>query len=424
MKKLAICIVSLLASTSAAAQLPNWLPDLTRQQTYIPHLANSTDPSGANSDMRAIAPGATLTILNVDGPGEITHIWLTMADYENYALKKVVLRMYWDNDKNPSVLTPIGDFFGLGLGLYHPWHSEVLSVAPDRALNSFFPMPFQRHARMTITNYGHDPVTALYYNIDYRTYKQPLPKDILYFHAEYRQAQPNRGWTNEWTNNETPLANCIPNMSGRGNYVILNTVGHGQYAGATFSVLQNQGSWWGEGDMMYFIDGSTRPVMYGTGSEDAFLGAFGYGSNRNTLGGHTFSYSLYGAPIVGSQMAGSGSSIYRFYLHSPIPFEKSFKATLEHGNANVRSDNFYSVAYWYQAGPQQTELPALPSVQDRIPQLEPVGGPGNAGRAPYTDLGDRPDAGKPAGWETRKKSDDGVPSEMGYDICKDYTQPR
>jgi len=93
---------------------------------------------------------------------------------------------------------------------------------------------------------------------------------------------------------------------------------------------------------MFFIDGAKDPSIAGTGSEDYFLGAWGFG-------GEPFSYQLYGAPVVGKELAGSRSSVYRFHLAQPIPFTKSFKATIEHGNANDRSDNFYSVAYWYQA---------------------------------------------------------------------------
>src|SRR5665213_245173 len=172
-------------------QLSSWQPDLTRQQTYTLHRSSSSDPTGANEDMRAVAPGVTYTVLDADGPGEVSHIWFTIADNESYNLKRIVLRMYWDNEKTPSVETPIGDFFGLGLGEYYMWQSELLSVGGERALNSFFPMPFQHHARITVTNEGKQPIEALYYNIDYRTYADSLPSDTLYFHAQYRQAQPN-----------------------------------------------------------------------------------------------------------------------------------------------------------------------------------------------------------------------------------------
>jgi hypothetical protein len=125
---------------------------------------------------------------------------------------------------------------------------------------------------------------------------------------------------------------------------------------------------------MFFIDGAAAPSIAGTGSEDYFLGAWDFG-------GEPFSYPLYGAPVVGAETAGGRSSVYRFHLDSPIPFSKSFKATIEHGHANARSDNYYSVAYWYQAEPHAA-FPALPPVEERLPVLEPVGGPGNSTARP------------------------------------------
>ncbi len=361
----------------AGAQNVSWQPDVTRQQTYVPHRASRSDTKGANEDYRRVEPGKTLTVLNADGPGTISHIWFTIADSEPYSLKRIVLRIYWDGESTPSVETPIGDFFGLGLGEYYNWQSEMLSVGSDKSLNCFFPMPFRHHARITISNEGAQPIHSFYYNIDYRTYPNPLPPDVLYFHAEYRQAQPNRGWTNRWTGNGDPLVNDKANLDGKDNYVWMRAKGHGQFVGVTMSVLQNQDGWWGEGDDMFFIDGEKKPPIAGTGSEDYFLGAWDFG-------GKPFSYALYGAPVVGKELAGGRWSLYRFHLDSPIPFKKSLKAGIEHGNANHRSDNFYSVAYWYQAEPH-APFPALPPVEMRLPKLQPVGGPGNSAPQPSAD---------------------------------------
>ncbi len=320
-----------------------------------------------------MSPGQTLTVLDTDGPGTISHMWFTIASGERYHLKRIVLRIFWDGEETPSVEAPIGDFFGLGLGEYHSWQSEMLSVGSIKALNCFFPMPFQRHARITVTNEGMQPVDALYYNIDYRTQTEPLPPHTLYFHAQYRQAQPNHGWNNNWKTNGEPLVNKKPNFDGRDNYVWLEAKGRGQFVGVTMSVLQNQDGWWGEGDDMFFVDGAAKPSIEGTGTEDYFLGAWDFG-------GEPFSYQLYGAPVVGTELAGGRSSVYRFHLDSPIPFNSSFKATIEHGHANHRSDNYYSVAYWYQDEPH-APFPPLPPVEQRLPALQPVGGPGNAGTA-------------------------------------------
>jgi hypothetical protein len=348
-----------------------WPPklDLTQPQDYVLKRVSSADPTGANADFREIQPAGTLTLLDANGPGLLTHIWITVASGEAYHLKKLMLRIYWDNETAPSVEAPLGDFFGLGLGEYHKWESELLSVGSDKALNCFFPMPFQKHARITVSNEGQQKVGAFYFNLDYRALSQPFPPGTLYFHAQFRQGQPNHGWTSDWKSNGDPKVDGKTNLDGRDNYVWLDAAGRGHFAGVTMSVFQNQDGWWGEGDDMFFVDGESRPSINGTGSEDYFLGAWDFG-------GHPFSYRLYGAPVVGEERAGGKSSVYRFHLDSPITFTKSLRASIEHGHANHRSDNYYSVAYWYQTEPHAA-FPALPSVDQRIPRLQQVGGPGN-----------------------------------------------
>ena len=375
MKRLLSAFLVLLFAMAATAQNPSaWLADVPQTKDYVQHRSSSYDRSGGNADARTIAPGETLTLLDEAGPGLITHLWVTIASDDPHHLKALVLRMYWDGEPTPSVETPIGDFFGLGLGDYFLYQSIPLAVGSDKALNSFFPMPFQKHARVTVTNEGAEKVDAFYFNLDYRSYTKPLPPDQLYFHAQYRQAAPAPGWTNQWHSNDDPIVNDKKNLNGEGNYVWLEAAGRGHFVGVTMSVLQNQDGWWGEGDDMFFVDGAMKPTISGTGAEDYFLGAWGFKD-------HPFSYQLYGAPIVGKGRAGARSSVYRFHLDSPIVFKTSFKATIEHGNANHRSDNYYSVAYWYQTEPH-VPFPPLPSVEQRLPVLEQVGGPGSTVPAP------------------------------------------
>ena len=366
-------LVLFLLVTRLFSQDPSvWLGTMPQAREYVQKLASSYDRTGANADFRPIAPGETLTLLDDAGPGLISHLWFTIASDDPHHLKALVLRMYWDGESTPSVETPIGDFFGLGLGDYYLYQSLPLSVGSSKALNCYFPMPFQKHARITVTNEGARKVDSFYFNIDYRAYSKPLPADQLYFHAQYRQAAPNRGWTNQWQSNDAPLVNDKKNLDGAGNYVWMEATGRGHFVGVTMSVLQNQDGWWGEGDQMFFIDGETTPSINGTGSEDYFLGAWDFGDSP-------FSYPLFGAPVKGLEVAGSRSSVYRFHLDSPVPFAKSFRATIEHGHANHRSDNYFSVAYWYQAEPHAS-FPPLPPLEQRIPKIYAVGGPGNVGK--------------------------------------------
>src|SRR5689334_7889054 len=241
-------------SPALAQDLARWQSGLTQPQDYVLKRVSSADPSGGNADFRPIEPSGTLTVLDVDGPALLTHIWFTLYTPGPHHLKELVLRMYWDGEGSPSVEAPLGDFFGLGLGDYFTWESELLSVANDRALNSFFPMPFQKHARITVTNEGKQKVPLFYFNLDYRAYSKPLPADTLYFHGQFRQAQPNAGWTNKWESNGDPAVEDKKNLTGEGNYLWLGAIGRGHFVGVTMSVLQNQDGWWGEGDDMFFID--------------------------------------------------------------------------------------------------------------------------------------------------------------------------
>ncbi len=342
------------------------LEDLSRLKDYSALRIGSYDRTGGNADRLQIQPGETVTLADVPGPGAVTHMWFTIASNEVFHLKKLVFRIYWDGESSPSVEAPIGDFFGLGLGEYVDWNSLPMNVAPLRSLNSYWYMPFARSAKITITHEGTQPVGAFYYNFDLRRLRTLAP-NTAYFHAQYRQASPNRGATGAWVSNSD--ANALKNLNGENNYVMLEATGRGHFVGVTHSVLQNQDFWWGEGDEMIFIDGSATPQIIGTGSEDYYTGSWDFQK--------PFSFPYAGAPLVGAERAGSRSMAYRFHIEDPIPFEKSIKVTMEHGHANHRSDNWFTVAYWYQTEPHG-RFPALPVVAERLPRLQPTGGPGNA----------------------------------------------
>lgn len=354
------------------------LADLVQLRKYSSQRISSYEATvGDNLDgdqRHPIKPGETRVIGEVTGPGIITHIWIGFPSNEPYHLKKYVLRMYWDGDSQPAVETPLGDFFGLGLGEYVVYESGPLSVGSQKALNCFFPMPFRNSARLTITNEGDQPLEAFYYNIDWEKHKD-LPKDIAYFYAEYRQAVPNPAKDHNWKSNmDTHL---LKNPTGADNYVFVEAEGRGHFVGATLSIIQNQGDWWGEGDEMIFIDDRSKPRIHGTGSEDYFLGAWCYGGCGLSPFGATyptFSFQRYGNPMNGGDNRGSRWMLYRFHTESPIAFEKYLKMTIEHGNANHRADNYYTVAYWYQAGPHRNRMP-LPPVAERVPRMVNTPGP-------------------------------------------------
>src|SRR6202140_2284987 len=232
MKKLSVMLAFCLVTIPLFSQDPvAWLDNLPQTKNYVQKRVSSYDRSGANADFRTVAAGETLTLLDDAGPGIISHVWFTIASGDPYHLKALVLRMYWDGESTPSVETPVGDFFGLGLGEYHLYQSLPLAVGSDKALNSFFPMPFQKHARITVTNEGSRKVDAFYFNIDYRAYGKPLSGDLLYFHAQYRHSAPAHGSTTQWRSNGDPLVNDKKNLNGEGNYVWMKAAGRGRFEG-------------------------------------------------------------------------------------------------------------------------------------------------------------------------------------------------
>ncbi|MCX5758309.1 MAG: DUF2961 domain-containing protein, partial [Candidatus Hydrogenedentes bacterium] len=237
---------------------------------------------------------------------------------------------------NPSIESPIGDFFGIGHGKYYQYASLPIQIGTSNALNCFWRMPFANGARVTVTNDGPVPVGAFYYYVDYQQYKK-LPLDTGLFHAQYRQEYP-----------------CTPGQ----NYLFLEAKGRGHYVGCNLSIHNRADGWWGEGDDMIYIDGSEKPVLHGTGSEDYFCGAWCYGP--------AFSNLYFGCPLRGEHTKNALWNVYRYHLADPIPFNNEIRVTIEHGHANDRSDDYSSVAYWYQIEPHVPFAP-LPKAPDRLP---------------------------------------------------------
>ncbi len=330
---------------------PDALVSMARLRDYRCRRSSSWDRTGGNADFIPLDAGATATLLDVKGAGVITHIWFTINSPDQMHLKNLVLRAWWDGESSPSVEAPIGDFYGLMLGDYFVYQSALLVVAPMKALNAYFQMPFDTAAKITLTNEGKVRTNNLYFAIDYTTVPA-LPDNVGRFHAQYRQAAPCKKSANT----------SGKNLNGADNYVFLEATGRGHFVGVTQGVLQNADGWFGEGDDMFFIDGEAQPTINGTGTEDYYNGAWDFYGNA-------FSNLRQGAPyIVDPERTGGRYCLYRWHTESFITFEKSIKATIEHGHANDRADDFYSVAYWYQTEPH-AEFPRLPPPEARVPKV-------------------------------------------------------
>ena len=328
------------------------LPSYARAQNYKSMKQSSWDRTGGNRDAWRIDAGATKEIFTAEGPGIITHLWFTLVPAitkRGDAMKAVVIRIYWDGCEKPSVETPLCDFFGMNTAESFTYQSAFLDVAA-RGMNCYFAMPFRKSARITITNDAEGPIPAFYSNIDYKI-MPGLPADAMYFHAQYRQSLPTAAQKMEGG----------LNLTGKDNYVFLETRGKGHFMGVTLGVIAASDGWWGEGDDMTFIDDETTPALNGTGAED-YLNA-GYGL------GLPFAYLYNGAPfIVDVNRTNGRQCMYRWHADCPITFNRYLRHTIEHGSANNRGDLYYSVAYWYAAEPA-LDFPPLPPVEERTTKL-------------------------------------------------------
>ena len=254
---------ALLAATFLAAQEP--ASEFVGLAKIRPEMksrrAGSYDRTGGNADnVSHVADGAKVNILDAQGAGIITHIWITLAPgADTLNRNDVIIRMFWDGKTFPSVEAPVGPFFGNGWGEAYNFVSAPLAVTPGwgKSYVSYFAMPFAAGARIEIENQSGRTIDALYFNIDYVEVPQ-LPKDLGRFHAWYNhqltEALP--GGENEWG----LLGKSGSNRDGRRNYVFADIKGRGHLVGVNYYVNCPSTMWYGEGDEMIFIDGDQHPT--------------------------------------------------------------------------------------------------------------------------------------------------------------------
>ena len=293
----------------------------------------------ANLDMNILPPGKSIEMPLLEGPGVITHIWMTSHAGRVNELNALTLRIYWDGRKEPGVEAPLGEFFAVGQGKPASVESMPVQVSPSGSLTCFWRMPFAKSARIVVSNDNPDRTAGLYWQIDWRELAE-IPQDTPYFHARYRQDYP----------------------AGAGDYLIADLEGRGAFVGTVMSVTLGQDGWWGEGDDFFYIDGEVVPSLQGTGAEDYFNDAWGFRSRTG---------NWFGQPRWQGDTAGDSGVAYRWHLLDPVVFSKSLKVAIEHkGNRMEDTEGFYverpdfinSVAFWYQVGEPKSfgKLPAYP----------------------------------------------------------------
>jgi hypothetical protein len=333
---------------------------------YDPKADYMGDPNDENSNMDNfnVDPGKSHVVLDAKGPGVVTHIWFTFLSPEPqmWAEKgaanhqEMLLRIYYDGNPRPGVEAPLGDFFANCFGKRSEVISMPVCVEDGDSYNCFWRMPFRKSIKIEVVNESDKQIRLLYYNVDW-VKKDKISADTPYFYAQYRQE--------------------YPVQQGK-DYLVLETEGKGQYVGTVFAVRTRSPAWFGEGDEKIYIDGEKKPSIWGTGTEDYFLSAFGLKKCATPFFGTPY-FDQWG--IIGGH-----TSAYRWHVSDPIVFNKSIKFTMEHfgwmsedenpkgvrNSWNERQDDYSSVAFWYQTGIPTFDARAPHASERKLPSLDRV----------------------------------------------------
>ncbi|HIE09403.1 MAG TPA: DUF2961 domain-containing protein [Armatimonadetes bacterium] len=289
--------------------------------------------------------GERTTLADIEGPGIIQHIWITVSEK---ALRDCVIRFYWDGEESPSIEAPLGDFFLNGHGLRYTVHSLATCVNPSGGMNCYLPMPFRKRAKVEVENQRWEDIPGFFYQITYALTE--IPKDAGYLHAQWRRSVTSR---------ERPEHAILDGVRGKGHYI-----------GTALYWTQLSSGWRGEGEVKFFIDSDTEsPTICGTGTEDYFGGAWGFGSSFCSP------YTGYIFHPPSAEISGTvpKHSMYRWHILDPIRFRSSLKVTIQalgwwpDGTFQPLTDDVSSVAYWYQMEPH-APFPPLPSLEERWPR--------------------------------------------------------
>lgn len=300
------------------------------------------------SAVRPLKEGEWNTLMDVGGPGLIRHIWFTWPPRDLGFGRQNLLRIYWDDEEEPSVEAPIGDFFcmphGYG-GSEYTLDSHYVAVAPNNGFNCYFPMPFARRARLEVFYRQRESGGGFYFQSDYLVYREALPEEwrALRFHAKFRMENPTETYGY--------------------NYLTLDAEGYGYLAGTSYGIRRTApqpDSWYHGGGDSIFIDGETAPhLLHGIGAEDYFGHSWGVREYQGQYVGTPKFHASEAPPEGGPHFE---TALYRWFVHDPVPFASSIRHVL-----GAMGDAYSSVAYWYQAEPHR-EFFALRPEDDLTPE--------------------------------------------------------
>ncbi len=253
-----------------------------------------------------VRAGESKSLLDIEAEGSIRRIWLTIDDRSPDMLRSLRLDMFWDGAESPAVSTPLGDFFGVGLGRRAPFENALFSDPEGRSFNCFVPMPFRKAARITLTNESDRDLKHLFYDVDLLT--GPVEKEALYFHAHWRRESPNQ--------------------LGQEYRILPRVQGNGRFLGSNLWVIADpryEGSWWGEGEVKVRFGNDEHPTLCGSGTEDYIGTGWGQGAYGHRTQGC----------LVADKTAGQWC-FYRYHLDDPVYFDEGCEVSIQTiGGANA-----------------------------------------------------------------------------------------
>ena len=299
-----------------------------------------------------LKPGEPFTMADLDGPGLITRIWVTVPRKLNPGvLRNVALKAWFDGEGEPSVQTPLGDLFGTTFARPKEYASAYTAITSGAYL-CFFPMPFKRKAVIALENEGRLPVKMFFYQVTYLQLDRDLPEETPYFHCRWHRESCSR--------NDPPYT--ILEAEGRGFYLgcHLDMQGKGwpwRLNLARISLPEGYGMGVLEGWETIWIDDADAPNVHGTGGEDYFNGAWYFTRVPSTWLTHGVTERRYDTRRV---------SCYRFHVEMPVCFKQRIKATIDHGLDNLLPADIDGTTYWYQEEPHVPFGP-LPPARERHP---------------------------------------------------------
>ena len=304
---------------------------------------------------REIPAGETVTLAEIAGNGTIRHIWMTTFPNPK-ALRGLVLRIWWDDQDQPSIETPLGDFMGFAHGATPEFQSFAHSVGKAMSMNFWLPMPFQRGARITLCNETPKPI-VIFYQIDY-TVDDGHNNDVGRLHVLFRRENPT-------TKGED--FELLPKRTGRGRYL-----------GTVIGVRPFNEAWWGEGEIKVYLDGDDHfPTICGTGSED-YVG-LSWGLQQSD-------FLYHGASLCERDGSDTGLiSMYRWHIHDPVFWQRDIRITMQQighegtpenldqykANLFERQDDWSCSTFWYEQVPS-APLPEMPDYVARVSDLAMV----------------------------------------------------